>query len=430
MSYCIGSSQLFYQKLDLYRSAPTFSKLINEMMSDRLFQVHLNGKRSRFRTLQNGLPQGSTLSPLLFNIYTSDVPPTTSRKFIYADDTALGVQDKGLLKCQEVLEEDLLIMSEYFKKWGLQPNPGKTEVTAFHLNNKEANQQLHIESEGVVLKHNPTPKYLGVTLDRTLTFKPHLQKLASKVRTRNSIIQKLANSSWGATAEVLRTSALSLVFSTGEYCAPVWLNSHHTSIIDTQLNHTMRQISGTIKPTPNAWLPVLCNIAPPNTRRMASLKAQVTKCQNNPTLPINADIEDLTSKKQPRLKSRQPPVRTATQLTNFTSEQHWSNEWHSKDIRNSYLIQDPTAKPNGFNLPRRQWCNLNRIRTGHGVCNKTLNQWGITDSPQCDKCGADEQTIHHLITECPHTQFDGSLKDIHILTSQAEEWLRETTLRL
>ena len=75
--------------LKLHKLVPcrTFSRLINEMMSDRLFQVHLNGKRSRFRTLQNGLPQGSTLSPLLFNIYTSDVPPTTSRKFIYADDT-------------------------------------------------------------------------------------------------------------------------------------------------------------------------------------------------------------------------------------------------------------------------------------------------------------------------------------------------------
>ena len=78
------------------------------MMSERLFQVHLNGKRCRFRTPQNGLPQGSTLSPLLFNIYTSDVPPTTSRKFIYADDTALGVQDKSLPKCQEVYGPDIL----------------------------------------------------------------------------------------------------------------------------------------------------------------------------------------------------------------------------------------------------------------------------------------------------------------------------------
>ena len=40
----------------------------------------------------------------------------------------------------------------------------------------------------------------------------------------------------------------------------------------------------------------------------------------------------------------------------------------------------------------------------------------ITDSPSI---GADEQTIHHLITECPHTHFNGSLKDTYILTSQA-----------
>jgi len=73
----------------------------------------------------------------------------------------------------------------------------------------------------------------------------------------------------------------------------------------------MRQITGTIKSTPNAWLPVLYNIAPPNTRRMATLKTQVAKCQSNPTLPINADIEELTRIRQQRLKSRQPPVRTA-----------------------------------------------------------------------------------------------------------------------
>ena len=63
--------------LKLHKLVPcrTFSRLINEMMSERLFQVHLNGKRCRFRTPQNGLPHGSTVSPLLFNIYTSDAHP-------------------------------------------------------------------------------------------------------------------------------------------------------------------------------------------------------------------------------------------------------------------------------------------------------------------------------------------------------------------
>ena len=47
-----------------------------------------NGQRSRLRRLKNGVPQGSVLAPLLFNIYISDLP-TISRKYAYADDLAI-----------------------------------------------------------------------------------------------------------------------------------------------------------------------------------------------------------------------------------------------------------------------------------------------------------------------------------------------------
>jgi len=48
-----------------------------------------NGKRSRLRRLKSGIPQGSVLAPLLFNIYISDLPTTISRKYAYADDLAI-----------------------------------------------------------------------------------------------------------------------------------------------------------------------------------------------------------------------------------------------------------------------------------------------------------------------------------------------------
>lgn len=136
----------------------------------------------------------------------------------------------------------------------------KTEVSCFHLNSKLAKTKLEVFFNNVQLNHNPTPKYLGVTLDRTLTFKKHLTNTAAKLKTRNNIVQKLASTTWGATAKTLRSAALGLVYSAAEYCAPVWLNSAHTNKIDCQLNASMRIISGTISSTPTRFLPVLSSI--------------------------------------------------------------------------------------------------------------------------------------------------------------------------
>lgn len=113
--------------------------------------------------------------------------------------------------------------------WRLYPSMDKTEVCCFHLNNKEANKKLSVIFNGIALKHNFNPKYLGDILDRSLTHKAHCEKLAGKPKTRNNVIQKLAGTTWEASANVLRTSAMALVFSTAQYCAPIWMNSFHTS---------------------------------------------------------------------------------------------------------------------------------------------------------------------------------------------------------
>ena len=141
-------------------------------------------------------------------------------------------------------------MNSYFRNWRLKPNPSKTEVNTCHLNNREAHRKLNILFDGKALEHNPNPKYLGVTLDRTLTFKKHLDNTAKKINTRIDIIRKLAGTGWGANANTLRTATLALVYSTAEYCAPVWKNSAHTYKVDTRLNQAMRIISGTVKSTP------------------------------------------------------------------------------------------------------------------------------------------------------------------------------------
>jgi len=187
------------------------------MLSNRKFKVFLNGEASKYRYLQNGLPQGSVLSPVLFNAYTADIVETTARKFIYADDIALVAQADSFITIESILNQDLNNLHNYLNKWHLTVNPNKTVALALHLNNRESKRKLDIKINGNAIPNEEYPRYLGVKIDRALTFKNHLEGVKNKIKTRNNIISKLAGTSWGSNAAVLRTSALALVYSVAEY---------------------------------------------------------------------------------------------------------------------------------------------------------------------------------------------------------------------
>lgn len=169
----------------------------DNMLADRTFRVVMGEQTN------NGLPQSSVLAPLLFSLYIADMPHTSSRKFGYADDWVLATQHKNFEVMEATLSSDLVTLSTYFRKWRLQPNPTKTEATCFHLCNKSAGRRLDVRFEGNRLQHNEYPKYLGVTLDRTLTYKRHLENTAAKLKTRNNILHKLCGTTWGSSADTV-----------------------------------------------------------------------------------------------------------------------------------------------------------------------------------------------------------------------------------
>lgn len=395
--------------------------LIENMLSNRRFKVFLGEKSSKFKFLRNGLPQGSVLAPLLFNLYTSDLPQTKCRKFIYADDLALTFQHQDFVNMERVLAADLCVMNGYFKKWRLCLNPSKTEVCCFHLANNQKNRKLEVVLEGRTLKHNFYPKYLGITLDTSLTYKFHIEKLRQKLKTRNNILHKLAGSNWGASAKTLRIAALALVYSSAEYCCPVWMNSVHVSKVDSQLNAAMRIISGTLKSTPLPWLPVLANITPPDIRRKHALKREWSKYQVTPELfPISKDLQSLPPD---RLVSRKPIWKEGFINVPFSAKDLWKNNWQMQQgIFNHSLITDPTKEVSGLDLSRKVWSNLNRLRTGHGRCNYMLNKWNEDHNPAC-QCGHTEETISHIVTECPLTKFSEGFLGVHLVTPEALDWL-------
>ena len=206
----VQHSALLY-KLIYLTERPRLVNTIREILSNRRFRVFMNNKSSRWRKQKNGVPQGSVLAPTLFNVYTYDLPELKPVKhFLFADDLAILAQDDTFRKVEAKLEIALKSTGNYYQEWGLNANPGKTKVCAYHLNNEQAKRQLSVHWLGKPLEHKEDPEYLGITLDRSLTYKHHIVKLKKKLQTRVNLLKQLGNSSWGSNASTIRTAALSL----------------------------------------------------------------------------------------------------------------------------------------------------------------------------------------------------------------------------
>ena len=95
----------------------------------------------------------------LFNTYTNDQPILDgTRSFIYADDLCVTAQYPTFQEVEQQIEEALRELTHYYRSNSLRANPDKTQVTAFHLRNREAKWSLQVSWNGVDLENTDTPK--------------------------------------------------------------------------------------------------------------------------------------------------------------------------------------------------------------------------------------------------------------------------------
>ena len=137
-----------------------------------------------------------------------------SRKFAYADDLALLHSSGNWKDLEGTLSQDMSTLSAYLQTWRLKLSHTKTVTAAFHLNNRKAKRELKVYNNSRLLPFCPTPTYLGVKLDRSLTFRHHLVALRKKLSSRVTLLRRLVGSGWGAGTKILRIATLSLVYST------------------------------------------------------------------------------------------------------------------------------------------------------------------------------------------------------------------------
>ena len=102
-----------------------------------------------------------------------------------------------------VLSKAMAIVGGYLQTWKLKLSTTKTMSAAFHVNNNEAKRELKVNYNNEILHFCPEPKYLGVTLDRSLTYSRHLESLRKKLRSCIALMRGFADSGWGAGATTL-----------------------------------------------------------------------------------------------------------------------------------------------------------------------------------------------------------------------------------
>ena len=386
-------------------------KMIMELVRNRSFTLTIgDSKQSRLRRLKNAVPQGSVLAPLLFNIYTHDLPSMISRKFAYADDLALLHFSGNWKDLEGTLNQDMSTLSAYLQTWRLKLSHTKTVTAAFHLNNREAKRELKVYNNGRLLPFCPSPTYHGVKLDRSLTFRHHLVALRKKLSSRVTLLRRLVGSGWGAGAKTLRIATLSPVYSTSAYCASVWCRSAYTRLIDSVLNDALRIVTGCLRPTPTDHLPVLLGIQPAELRRLGATLSLTHRGSLDPDHILHGLLSGSLDIRQVRLRSRRPFVPGARNLldnlarlgicaSEWTNHK-WNAEYCESASRLRAFVPETGARPVGMGLPRAAWVKLNRLRTGVGRFHLCMHKWGLALSPNFE-CGASEQTADHVLTACP-----------------------------
>ena len=128
---------------------------------------------------------------------------------------------------------------------------------------------------------------------------------------QSQLLRRLAGSGWGSGAMTLHISALSLVYSTAEYCAPVWCRSTHARLIESILNDALCIVTGCLCLTPTEDLPVLSGIQPAELRRLGATLSLTNRAIHDPDHVLPGQLVWQQDAHQGRLRSRRPFVPTA-----------------------------------------------------------------------------------------------------------------------
>lgn len=152
----------------------TFYVILKSYLQERHFLVKHEEEMTKLVEIKAGVPQGSVMGPLLYLIFTADLPTDNNAMYAtFADDTAILTTDENPVRAVQKLQNSLDHAQEWFKKWHIKLNETKSVYVPF---TKRRGICPPIALNGKEILPSDSAKYLGIHIDKTLTWRTHIWK--------------------------------------------------------------------------------------------------------------------------------------------------------------------------------------------------------------------------------------------------------------
>lgn len=154
--------------------------VLQSYLTDSKFKIKFQDIITPAYNIHSGVPQGSVLGPIPYLIYTSDIPTTPMvLTATFAEDTSVMASHKDPVEATKVLQQDLDNISNWLKNWNIQVNEKKCNHVTFTLRERTCPP---VTMNNTVIPQSDSVKYLGIILDRRMTWKKHIQTKRNQLR--------------------------------------------------------------------------------------------------------------------------------------------------------------------------------------------------------------------------------------------------------
>ena len=220
--------ELLIAKLEAYGFHYSALKFIMSYLSNRTQRTKVNNSFSQWADIKSGVPQGSILGPLLFNIYINDIFYFVDEKKVanYADDTTPYAINKNIENLLDNLQFDSDILLVWFENNFLKLNPDKCKL----LITSNAND-VGIRVGNEIIEAQKSVNLLGIKIDNDLKFTEHVTTICNKANIK---LHALARVSHFMDKEKLRVLMKAFILSQFEYCPLIWM--FHSRSLNNKIN--------------------------------------------------------------------------------------------------------------------------------------------------------------------------------------------------